>query len=75
MIHRIPKFKPVLEDEVHSRRYPNLLSEGQSDGGMLDYVKDNFVDLGPFESSEVGSKTGDRGQTLIRLPLYEMSER
>jgi len=70
----IPIFKPVLEDEVHSRRYPNLLSEGQSDGGMLDYVKDNFVDLGPFESNEVVSKS-DPGQTLIRLPVYEMGGR
>ena len=69
----IPIFKPVLEDEVHSRRYPNLLSEGQSDGGMLDYVKDNFVDLGPFESNEVSKS--DPGQTLIRLPVYEMGER
>jgi len=43
-IHNIPKFKPTLEDEVYRRRYPNL-SEGQSDGGLLDYIKDNFVDL------------------------------
>ena len=52
LIHQIPTFKPVLKDEAHSRRYPNLLSEGQSDGGLLDYMKDNFVDLGQFDESD-----------------------
>ena len=71
LIHQIPTFKPVLEDETHSRRYPNLLSEGQSDGGLLDYIKDNFVDLGVFESDQVGSEKAnpDPDQTLIRLPF------
>jgi hypothetical protein len=55
-MHKIPKFKPVLEDEG---KYPNLLSDEQSDGGLLDYVHDNFVDLGPFESSRAGSAMSD----------------
>ena len=77
LIHKISKFKPVLEDEAHSRRYPNLLSEGQSDGGLLDYIKDNFVDLGPFESDEVGDEKDsekanpalDQTLTRSRLPF------
>ena len=69
LIHRISTFKPVLEDEVYRRRYPNLLSEGQSDGGLLDYMKDNFVDLGPFKRDEVDIEKGDPDKiSLIYIP-------
>jgi hypothetical protein len=67
LIHKIDKFKPVLEGECKNGRYPNLLSDGQSDGGLLDYVHDHFVDLGPFESNRAGSAKSDP-DTL--LPLY-----
>ena len=71
LIHKIPIFKPVLEDDVYSRRYPNLLSADQSDGGVVDYVKDNFVNLGPFETDkpevEVDNEKVDPDQT--RLPF------
>jgi len=65
LIHKIPIFKPALEDKVHSRRYPNLLSADQSDGGVVDYIKENFGDLGPFESDEVevGNEKVDPYQT------------
>ena len=59
LIHKIHKFKPVLEVERKRGRYPNLLSDGQSDGGLLDYVHDHFVDLGPFESNQAGSVRSD----------------
>ena len=59
LIHKIPKFRPVLEDERQHGRYPNLLSDGQSDGGLLDYVHDHFIDLGPFENNRAGSATSD----------------
>jgi hypothetical protein len=39
LIHRIPPFKPVLDDDPDGR-YRNLLSASQSDGGLLDYVRD-----------------------------------
>jgi hypothetical protein len=47
LIHKIPAFKPVLDDGPDGR-YRNILSESQSDHGMLDYVRDHFVDLKPF---------------------------
>ena len=59
LIHKIPKFKPVLEDERQHGRYPNLLSDDQSDGGLLDYVHDHFVDLGPLESNRAGNAVSD----------------
>ena len=59
LIHKIPKFKPVLEDERNHGRYPNLLSDDQSDGGLLDYVHDHFVDLGPFENNRARSAMSD----------------
>jgi len=75
LIHKIPKLKPVLEDEVYRRRYPNLLSEGQSDGGLLDYIKDNFVDLGPFESDEVVGEKGDPDAISLIVHVRQNSER
>jgi len=66
LIHKIPIFKPVLEDERKHGRYPNLLSDDQSDGGLLDYVHDHFVDLEPFESNRAGSARSD--SDIILLP-------
>ena len=68
LIHKIPKFKPVLEDERKHGRYPNLLSDGQSDGGLLDYVHDHFVDLGPLESDQAGSTKSDPDVSFPLLP-------
>ena len=69
LLHKIPKFKPVLEDEHKQGRYPNLLSDGQSDGGLLDYVHDHFVDLGPFESSRADSAKSELDVSFPLLPV------
>ena len=62
----IPKFRPVLDDEPGGR-YRNILSESQ---GMLDYIRDHFVDLKPFEDSDnqAFNEKPDLGTTLPDLP-------
>jgi hypothetical protein len=74
LIHKIPKFRPVLEDEPDGR-YRNLLSEGQSDQGMLDYVHDHFVDLSPFEDNRDFNEKPDTGMaTSPDLESNKMNE-
>jgi hypothetical protein len=60
LIHNIPKFKPVLDDEPDGR-YRNLLSESQSDKGMLDYIRDHFVDLKQFEDNRASKERPNSG--------------
>ena len=74
LIHKIPKFRPVLEDEP-DRRYRNLLSEAQSDQGMLDYVHNHFVDLGPFEDNRGLDERPDPDTTSGDLESNKMDEK
>jgi len=64
LIHQIPKFRPVLDDEPNGR-YRNILSESQ---GMLDYVRDHFVDLKPFEDNQALNERPNSGTTSPDLP-------
>jgi len=70
LINKIPKFRPVPEDEPDGR-YQNLLSEGQSDQGMLDYVHDHFVDLSPFEDNWDFNEKPDPAPDLERNKMDE----
>jgi hypothetical protein len=63
LIHKIPKFYPVLDNDPGQGRYRNLLSESQSDQGLLDYVRDHFVDLQPFQSNQAVSEKSKSGTT------------
>ena len=58
LIHKIPKFRPVLDEP--DGRYRNILSESQ---GMLDYVRDHFVDLKPFEEIQAFKERPSPGTT------------
>ena len=73
LIHKIPKFRPVLEDEPDGR-YRNLLSEGQSDQGMLDYVRDHFVNLKPFEDHRALNEKSKPGASSSNLTSNKMNE-
>ncbi|KIJ91264.1 hypothetical protein K443DRAFT_686171 [Laccaria amethystina LaAM-08-1] len=70
LIHKIPKFRPVRADE----RYRNLLSESQSDKGMLDYIHDHFVDLGPFEDNRPVNEITNPGTSSPDLTSHKMNE-
>jgi hypothetical protein len=71
LIHNIPIFRPVLDDEPDGR-YRNLLSESQSDKGMLDYVRDHFVDLKPFEDNRAFKERRNSGTIFLDLTSNKM---
>jgi len=74
LIHKIPKFRPVLDDEPDGR-YRNLLSKSQSDHGMLDYVRDHFVDLSPFEGHRDFNEKPNQGTIPPDLESNKMNEK
>ena len=74
LIHKIPKFRPVPGDEPDGR-YRNLLWEGQSDQGMLDYVRDHFVDLSPFQNNRDFNEKPDSGTTPPDVESNKMDEK
>jgi len=73
LIHKIPRFRLVLEDEPDGRDL-NLLLEGQSGQGMLDYVHDHFIDLSPFEDNQDFNEKPDPGTTSPDLESNKMNE-
>ena len=72
LIHQIPKFRPVLKAGP-DERYRNLLSESQSDKGMLDYIHDHFVDLSPFEDNPPFNEITNPGATSSDLTLSQVT--